>query len=426
MPADRRSGYRPLLALPAGRRLAVADLCVRVPQGMTSLTLLLVTAAHASFQVAGAVVGACTLGMAATAPLRGRLVDRHGLRPVALACLAGYLAALVALQAVAVRHGPVWPLVTLAAAAGLCTPPVSAAIRTLWSHHAGAGLRHAAFAFDAALFNLAFIAGPVIASVLATRVAPAAALGTLLVLYGVAVLVAGSVPYPARDRSGGGRDRSPGVLRNRPLRAMLLAAALTNFALSAVEVALTAYARDAHRLWASGPLLAAVSLGSVLGSLVSGSRSGSLVSGSRVSGSRGPRRLSRVLAGYATGIGALTAAALWWPLPLLAAPVAGLCLGPAMAALFAVADDAAPPGAGTETQSWVNTIMSGGAAAGAGLAGLCAGRPVLGLALAAASAALAALAALRLPAAGQRPTSRTASASPGSRPADRSPGVSGR
>jgi MFS family permease len=410
MPADRRSGYRPLLALPAGRRLAVADLCVRVPQGMTSLTLLLVTAAHASFQVAGAVVGACTLGMAATAPLRGRLVDRHGLRPVALACLAGYVAALVALQAVAVRHGPAWPLVTLAAAAGLSTPPVSAAIRTLWSYHAGTSHRHAAFAFDAAVFNLAFITGPIIASVLATQVAPAAALGTLLVLFGLAVLVAGSVPYPARDGAGG-HERSPGVLRSRPLRAMLLAAALTNFALSAVEVALTAYARDAHRLWASGPLLAAVSLGSVLGSLVFGRR--------------GPRRLSRVLAGYAAGIAVLTGAALWWPLPLVAAPAAGLCLGPAMATLFAVADDAAPPGAGTETQSWVNTIMSGGAAAGAALAGLCAGRPVLGLALAAASAALAALVALRLPG-GQPPSSRTASASPGSRPADRSSGVSGR
>jgi hypothetical protein len=52
------AGYRRLLAQPVLRRLAVADVCARLPQGMVSLTLLLVAAQHASMTVAGLAAGA--------------------------------------------------------------------------------------------------------------------------------------------------------------------------------------------------------------------------------------------------------------------------------------------------------------------------------------------------------------------------------
>jgi hypothetical protein len=53
----------------------------------------------------------------------------------------------------------------------------------------------------------------------------------------------------------------------------------------------------------------------------------------------------------------------------------------------------APPGNGTETQAWVNSIMNGGAAGGAAVAGFASARPVLALGLAAATAIAAALSA---------------------------------
>jgi hypothetical protein len=61
--------------------------------------------------------------------------------------------------------------------------------------------------------------------------------------------------------------------------------------------------------------------------------------------------------------------------------------------LFGAAASAAPRDGGTETQAWLNSIMNGGAAAGAALAGLAAARPILALGLAAVTAALAAAAA---------------------------------
>jgi Major Facilitator Superfamily len=359
------ASYRGLFAEPVLRRLAVADACARLPQGMVSLTVLLVAAEHASMTVAGLVVAGYTLGQAVTGPVRGRLADRRGLIPVAVACGTGYALALLALLASAIAGEPAWVLIGTATAAGLVNPPLSPGLRSLWSVHAGTRLVRTAFALDAAVFDLAYITGPVLASALATGIAPAAALGVLLALTGAAVAVIGRQASRLRTRIG---PRSPvRPLRSGSLRRLLVTAALANAALSATEVALTAYVRHDHALWAAGPLLAGVSVGSVVGSLLLGVRG---------------YPLPRLLAGYAGGLALLTAAALYAPLLGVAAPLAGLCLGPTLAALFSRAADAAPRGSGTETQAWINSIMNGGAAAGAALAGIASGRPVLALGLA--------------------------------------------
>lgn len=372
--------YRRLFAEPVLRRLAVADVCARLPQGMMSITLLLAVAQQASMAVAGLALAGYTLGAAVTAPARGRLADRRGLFPVAAVCLAGYALALLGLLGGSLARGPAGLLLATAAAAGACTPPVSPGVRSLWSVHAAAGLRQAAFALDAAAFDLAYITGPVLASVLATGIDPAAAVGLLLAATGVAIAAIGRQPGPADSTRGGSRSLA-GPLRSAALRRLLVTAALVNTALSATEVALTAYARSHHALWASGPLLAGVSVGSILGSL--------LIAARPAAGGAAHRRLPRLLAGYTAGLAALAAAGLYPPLLALAAPLAGLFLGPTLAALFESAAGAAPQGSGTEAQAWINSIMNGGAAGGAALAGLAASRPLLGLALAAATAATA-------------------------------------
>jgi len=398
--ASPRDTYRALLGQPVLRGLAVADVCARLPQGMVSITLLLVAAQHASMTVAGLVVAGYTLGQALTAPLRGRLADRHGLVPVAALCAAGYALALLALLAAALAGAPAETLVAAASAAGLLSPPLSPGMRSLWSTYAADALKQTAFALDAAVFDLAYIIGPVLASALATGLAPAAAVTVLLALTAAAVLIISthrpeapprpetSIRPEAPPRPDTPRSplRLPAPLRSPALRRLLISAALTNAALSATEVALTAYVRHHHALWASGPLLAEVSIGSILGSLFLGARTFAARSWYG--------RLTRLLACYTLGLGVLTAAGLYPPLLAVAAPLAGLCLGPTLATLFGMAAHAAPPGSGTETQAWLNSIMNGGAAGGAALAGLSSGEPVLALGLAAAAAAAAALSAV--------------------------------
>jgi MFS family permease len=405
--ADVPSPYRALFAEPALRGLALADICARLPQGMTSITLLLVAAQHASMTVAGLVVAGYTLGQAVTAPLRGRLADRLGLVPVATACGIGYALALLGLLASALSRGPAGMEVGTAALAGLLNPPLSPGMRSLWGERAGARLKQTAFALDAAVFDLAYITGPVVASALATGIAPAASLGLMLVLTGVAVItIASQASRPERpsrperhtsperpsspERSSSKKRPGPprsrfGPLRSGALRDLLVTAALANAALTATEVALTSYVRDHHALWASGPLLAEVSIGSILGSLLLGARGSA-----DPSAGHAYRRLPRLLTGYAGGLALLTAAGLYPPLLAVAAPLAGLCLGPTLATLFGAAASAAPRDSGTETQAWLNSIMNAGAAAGAALAGVASGQPLLALGLASALAAAAA------------------------------------
>jgi predicted MFS family arabinose efflux permease len=171
------------------------------------------------------------------------------------------------------------------------------------------------------------------------------------------------------------------VLHSAGLRRLLVTGALVNLALSATEVALTGYVRQHHALWASGPLLAEVSVGSIAGSLLLGART------SAAEAADVARRLPRLLARYALGLAVLTAAGLYAPLVAVAAPLAGFCLGPSLATLFGLASSAAPDGAGTEAQAWLSSVMNGGAAAGAALAGATASQPVLSLAVAAVAAA---------------------------------------
>ncbi len=139
--ASAAASYRGLFAEPALRRLAVADACARLPQGMVSLTLLLVAAERASMAVAGLVVAGYTLAQAVTGPARGRLADRRGLIPVAAACAPGYALALFALLASAFVQAPAGVLIGAGAVAGLVNPPLSPGLRSLWSAQAGPGWR---------------------------------------------------------------------------------------------------------------------------------------------------------------------------------------------------------------------------------------------------------------------------------------------
>ena len=108
-------------------------------------------------------------------------------------------------------------LIGAATAAGLVNPPLSPGMRSLWSAYAGPRLKQTAFALDAAVFDLAYITGPVLASALATGVAPAAAVAVLLTLTGIAVITVAGPALPAAGRHRG-RPAAPGPARCGPAR----------------------------------------------------------------------------------------------------------------------------------------------------------------------------------------------------------------
>jgi len=143
------------------RRLFALSIVARLPLAMLGIGLL-VHAHHltGSLAAAGATTGAYALGLAAGGPLLGRLADRRGQTAVLLASATAE-AALLALAGALEVGVPAASLVALAAAIGACTPPVGACVRTLLPCLlADEGSLRAAYAVDASVVEITWVAGP--------------------------------------------------------------------------------------------------------------------------------------------------------------------------------------------------------------------------------------------------------------------------
>ena len=150
-----------------------------------------------------------SVGLAA--PVMGRVIDRVGQTKVLLTA-AVFTAVSGTAFVVAVLEGAGATLVTaLAFVAGLCVPPVSPSLRSLLPSLVGRERLDTAFALDALLLELVFIAGPLLAAAIATAISPEVAF-----LTGVTFQVAGGLgvaasPYSRRLAAEAARARhAPG------------------------------------------------------------------------------------------------------------------------------------------------------------------------------------------------------------------------
>src|SRR4051794_33945239 len=153
-----------------------------MPSAMVPLALLLMVQQQTgSYAVAGLASATLGIAMAAMAPVLGRLADRRGPRGVLLAQAAIYPLALAALVAVVLSGAPAAAILAGAAAAGASAPLVSGTVRALWSR-VDPSVRVSAFALDATVTELVFVAGPTAVALLAVFASPAIAVAVAGVL----------------------------------------------------------------------------------------------------------------------------------------------------------------------------------------------------------------------------------------------------
>jgi MFS family permease len=308
------------------------------------------------------VVAAFSVGAGALAPLRGRLVDRHGRRAL-LPFAGGYALALVSADVVAARGASVWPLAVLAGLAGASAPPLVAALRAAWSSAVEAPLVRRGYALTSIVGDTGAVAAPALASALFV----VSAWAPLAVCAAAAVWAATSrIPHVVTSEPG----------RGRPPAWLLAVSIALGTALGLVEIGAPAAAAHWNEQVAAGPILAAFALGSIAGGLWAGRRPGGAPRG---------RYLAAVTV---LGAALAPAAAARDVLELAAAlAVAGLAFGPATIALFE-ALDAYAPASPTAALTWVTTAEALGTAVGAAAAGALAGRVGEASPFAAASAVL--------------------------------------
>jgi hypothetical protein len=372
--------YRTVLARPRARQLALAVTLANL--GFSGLGLAVILTIHArtgAFGGAGLAVGAFAILASVLAPVRGRLVDRLGAGPTLVPLAVGQGACLLGVAAT----NSTGIAIALCGVAGGLAPPVIASSRPRWRVIAGDDDARTAYSLDAILREVAIVAGPPLAALLATS-SPTAALGTVAALVVTAAALVTSIPHTTTatttPRTRAGAIGAPGV------RALVAVSVPVGLAIGAMELALPALAAAGGSAGAAAVPLAALAVVSALAGLYYGARA-----------EASPARV------YRNGLLAMAAAfallplagSIWLAIPPVA--LAGLGAAPCNIAIYELLDRLAPAGADVEALTWITTAEAGGAAGGSALAGAIAGAHLtLALALPAVGAVSAAVLALAL------------------------------
>jgi len=184
--------YSALLAEPAYRAAILASLLGRLPVGITGLAILmLVQDSTGSFGRAGTVAACYVAGLAAIAPLLGRVIDRYGPRATLLSCAFAFPSALAALVVALSSAAPIWIACALAAIAGASFPPITVCMRTFFKQRLREeALLATAYSLESVLIELIFILGPVLVAMFVALASPAAA-----VLFAAACGCAGTLLF---------------------------------------------------------------------------------------------------------------------------------------------------------------------------------------------------------------------------------------
>ena len=357
--------YRYVLSLPGAAYAFSIAVLGRLAYGTISLPLLFtIQQATGSFGITGIALGA--FGIATlTAPLKSRLMDRHG-QPMVLSILGcSFPIPLVVLALLADSlAGSSALLVGLAALAGLATPPLGPAMRFLWSQIAvSPALRQRAYGMDSVVEESLYTVGPAIAGGLIALGRPDIA---LLLTAGLAVVgTVGLATSSAARTHGGPRPVEKGAriglgpLRVRAFLSILIAVVGVGLALGLVEIAVAASAQQAGDPGYAGYVLAALALGSVMGGLLWG----------RATHRR--QRSTQLLALMTVFALGIAAASVTQNLIALAVALfaAGLGLSPVFIVSYLTSDDLVVQSQRTEATTWINTFNNFGWSGGAAVAG---------------------------------------------------------
>jgi MFS family permease len=323
--------------------------------------LLLVRSEGGSYAAAGGVSAAYFVSTAVGAPIAGRLVDRRGQTRILLPRAVLFPALLGGVCVLAVVDAPLVLVALCAAGAGLLMPPVGASLRALWPRlFADADLRATAYALEASLQEIVFIAGPLLVAVLTGAVSPVLALAVAATAGGVGT-AAIALAEPVRTWRPDERHATSilGALESAGVRTLVGLSLCLGLGFGAAEVGWPAFAED-H---------GGAELGSIpIALFAAGSLVGGLVTGARVTVP--PRQLLRI-SSLVLAAG-MTLPLFGWSLPSMAvlAFLAGLPIAPVVMAAYGLVDAVAKRGTAAEAFAWISTAVFVGFSMGTAVGGV--------------------------------------------------------
>ncbi len=366
------TSYRTILIHPGARSFTSAGLIARFPMSMVGIsTILAVEELYGSYTAAGLVSAANFVAMAIGAPILARCVDRYGQSRVMLPAVLVSSASLVGLAVAAAMHTHLGILAALSALAG----SMGSLVRARWTAMLTRPEEvHAAFSLEAALDEVAFILGPVLATALCTTPFLPVTSGWVCC---VAMQLVGGLwflsqratepaPHPARPRrTAEAVEQSdqaaahPAVMRYGAMVATAIVFLILGALFGANDVAAVAFATEAGHKSASGLVLAVWGVGSFVAALLYGSRTW---------GWPLWKQLMAGLVGLAVGASTFGFAPSLVVLSVLAL-LTGLAIAPTLTSGNNIVQVTVAPSQLTEGLAWVSTALNIGVSIGSLLAG---------------------------------------------------------
>jgi MFS family permease len=268
--------YRDVLSRPGALSFSAAGALARLPMSMVGIGIvLMVSAVYGSYGLAGRVSAVYVIAQAVCSPQLARLVDRHGQARVMRPAVGIATVGLVTLIGATVAEAPTVVLYLAAAVTGAAIGSFGSLVRARWNRVLGGDPRaiHTAYSLESAVDELVFVVGPVLATLLATGVAPSA--GLVVALVGMVVggywFLAQRTTEPPAAPVGAPRARGS-VLANAGMIVLAVVFVAMGSIFGATDVSTVAFAEEHGSKGLAGVILAVFACGSLISGLLYGTR----------------------------------------------------------------------------------------------------------------------------------------------------------
>ena len=367
------SAYQTLFRIPGALKFSIPGVIARMPISMDPLALVfIVVSVSDSYALAGALSATSSVVMALATPHWSRVADRMGQSAMLVRVIPAKIAGLSLFTILVLLGAPIWSWFASIIFAESFSVNTGGLVRRRWLHilspdktstaedEKNRHIVNIAYSFEALMDEVVFILGPIIATVCATSIAPAAGIivGIAFVVIGVPLLVMQkSTEPPATPKRI--IDPHPAVIRNKQVQAVVLPTTLLGGFFGSITIVTVAFAQSRGQEDKIGVLLAIWAGGSAVAAIINGIVKWKLTSAARF--------LIFLFALTLLSVPMLFTHSMFWL--GVALFFNGFAIAPLVINAYAVAGSAVPSAQITETLTWVIAGMPIGGALASALAG---------------------------------------------------------
>lgn len=375
------SRYLELLRLPGALRFSIFGLIGRFPMTMMAIsTILMVRLLYGNYTLAGSLSAASTIAYAVGAPVLARLVDRYGQARVMIPSLTISILAAAAMIVAALQLASPVIIAVCAVVSGATSGSIGAMARTRWPRLVTSPSQiQTAYALEAAIDEVCFMLGPIIATAMATAVHPVGGLALMLVFavvggYGfllqrstepAPIVRKKSAPNEASNVASSPAIQSPAAQAQstRVITPALIVLAITYMGAGLLfgvnDITVVAFADEQGYTSLSGLLLAFMAAGSLVAALFYGAKNWAIPMWKRFIGGIIFLAIGVTTFFFAHNMVIMAVVLL----------ITGLAVAPTMTNVNTIVEMVTPKERLTESLTWLSTAMCIGIAIGSGAAG---------------------------------------------------------